>query len=494
MKISNHIDNLICPDCSSQDDEHGLTYKNSQIFCSNCKRNFIFDNGIIDLLPSRPQKISNNVKRVFSDYYKKQFKISANASFRDASAWGEIKDLSKGYQLYLKVEQELIYKNYSIDRNIFCDLSGSQGYFSLNASKHFKTVFFCDINLEYLHYAKKLFKGNGITNVIFIRLDYLQLPFKSKTLDTVLSTDSLIYYGYESDKKVIQSAKSKLKSGGKFIFDLHSKKFYAPAKRIFEYSKMNIQELKQTFKNLNVLPLGRVPTILHPTKLLFDITSYLFFLPPVRYLCILGGENTQIMGGSYYNLSNYDTQDRWMSYWHQIDEIFSFAPKSLLVVGVGNGIVDRYVKNHNISVTTFDLDSDLRPDIVGDVSTYNFKNKFDVILCAEVLEHLEFKYFEKSLKNLHNATKDHLILSLPSHGLNMSFSLRLPFQKYINLFIKVPIPFYVLPTSEHFWELGWKNFPVSRIRERINSVGFLIEREYTVPEMPYHRMFILKKI
>jgi len=61
-------------------------------------------------------------------------------------------------------------------------------------------------------------------------------------------------------------------------------------------------------------------------------------------------------------------------------------------------------------------------------------NSFDVILCAEVLEHLPFRYFGKALNELHTVTKRFVVQSLPYAGPGFRFCLKIPFvgEKNIN--------------------------------------------------------------
>ena len=66
--------------------------------------------------------------------------------------------------------------------------------------------------------------------------------------------------------------------------------------------------------------------------------------------------------------------------------------KKVLTIGAG-GEVNKLLKKHSIensfNVTSFDISENMRPDILGDICTYDFEeNKYDYIVIAEVLEHL----------------------------------------------------------------------------------------------------------
>ena len=192
----------------------------------------------------------------------------------------------------------------------------------------------------------------------------------------------------------------------------------------------------------------------------------------------------------------YDTKERWMSYWYQINEVLKTKPKTLLEVGIGNGTVSDYLRKFGIKVTTVDIDKNLNPDYVASVtelSTLFDENSFDTTLCAEVLEHLPFKYFEKALRELQYVTKNYLILSLPHFGINVSFILKLPTIKKIEFAIKLPYPKKHEFNGEHYWEIGKKHFNLKRILQAIRKY-FSTEKTFIPPENPYHRFFVLKKI
>jgi len=46
--------------------------------------------------------------------------------------------------------------------------------------------------------------------------------------------------------------------------------------------------------------------------------------------------------------------------------------------------------------------------------------------------------------------------------------------------------------GEHYWEIGKKDFPLSKIIYDINSTGFTVIKTYRIFEFSYHRFFVLK--
>ena len=191
----------------------------------------------------------------------------------------------------------------------------------------------------------------------------------------------------------------------------------------------------------------------------------------------------------------YDSKNRFMSYWHQIQEVLKTKPKKILEIGIGNETVTNYLKTQGIEVVTVDIEKDLNPDYVcsvTDIDKYFKENSFDTILCAEVLEHLPFEDFEIALKKMHKITKNYVIISLPHFGINFRFSFKIPLRKEKNLLIKIPLPLIYKYDGEHHWEIGYRGYSLGKIL-KIFSKFFDIKKEFLVPETPSHHLFVLRK-
>ncbi len=93
--------------------------------------------------------------------------------------------------------------------------------------------------------------------------------------------------------------------------------------------------------------------------------------------------------------------------------------KEILEIGSGKKVNNEYPYSFK---DMFDdsnkfIQSDINPDFghnVIDINKIKFKNKFDVILCASVLEH-DF-YFQKAVDNIYNALKKNgtVIVTVPA--------------------------------------------------------------------------------
>jgi ubiquinone/menaquinone biosynthesis C-methylase UbiE len=199
----------------------------------------------------------------------------------------------------------------------------------------------------------------------------------------------------------------------------------------------------------------------------------------------------QVASG-HYERASYRSQDRWDSYWHQLDLIREVNPKTVLEVGLGEGVVADHLKRKGIAVTTVDIAADLHPDVVGSVTELPFKaGAFDVVLAAEILEHIRFDDVPKALSEIARVARTHAVISLPHPGYVFSFVFKLPLLPRIPLFFKIPF-FWQTHTfnGEHYWELGKRTYSVDRFLRIARRAGLSLRQSYSYADDPSHRFFL----
>ena len=197
---------------------------------------------------------------------------------------------------------------------------------------------------------------------------------------------------------------------------------------------------------------------------------------------------------SHYEGAAYRSGERWSSYWHQLALVYAAAPKTLLEVGVGQGIVARELRQSGVMVTTVDIAEDLAPDVVGSVTALPFPdNSFDAVLAAEILEHIRFEDVPQALSEIARVARDSAIISLPHPGYVFSIQYKLPLLPRIELFGQIPFFWQEHRfNGEHYWELGKKGYPVSRFVACAREAGLeLIELQKHADD-PAHRFFHFK--
>lgn len=198
--------------------------------------------------------------------------------------------------------------------------------------------------------------------------------------------------------------------------------------------------------------------------------------------------------GEWLDFSQYVTEYRFGSYWHQLDWVFRMAPRRVLEIGVGPGLVALYLRAKGIHVCTMDVESALQPDVSASVTGLPFADKsFDVVLCCQVLEHLPFHEFDRSLRELCRVCSKKAVLSLPDKTPGLGVSIRVPNFLFWDFCLSLPVAIRepIRRVREHHWEIGRWGYSSRRITKHLQGAGFALDRTYRVPAYPYHRFFIL---
>ena len=205
----------------------------------------------------------------------------------------------------------------------------------------------------------------------------------------------------------------------------------------------------------------------------------------------------RVPGCEHYSLK-YLLGGRIFSYAHQIHNVLTFEPKTVIEIGVGGGMVTAALRSLGIEGTTVDIQPELNPDVIASVTDLPFKDaSFDVALCCQVLEHLPFNQFRPALRELWRVTRVGAIISLPDVTRWGFVAAKLP---------KIP-PFslnWTLPRLRprelqqeqfdrdgHFWEIGFRGHAHRHIKTAMLEAGWTIQSEWRVPELRWHHFYRL---
>jgi SAM-dependent methyltransferase len=208
------------------------------------------------------------------------------------------------------------------------------------------------------------------------------------------------------------------------------------------------------------------------------------------------GKSEVAVASCVYFRREYDSKERFLSYWHQINEVMIIGLAPILEIGIGNAFVANYLKARGIDVTTIDIDERLRPDKVGSVLSMPFPDgAFKLVTCFEVLEHLPYEDFSKALSEIYRVLGEYAILSIPDSTGAHRIEIWIPKLGEFKRLIQLP---WVKPQKHvfdgcHHWEIGKDGYSLSRIISDMKRVGFEVEKTFRVFENPYHRFFKLKK-
>lgn len=204
----------------------------------------------------------------------------------------------------------------------------------------------------------------------------------------------------------------------------------------------------------------------------------------------------QVARAHYDDWLTYHRKARWISYWHQITEVLATRAATCLEIGIGAGFVRDALVKQGVAVTTVDIDQELGVDRVGDVRNLPCKDgEFDAVLCSQVLEHVPWQDVPRGVSELRRVCRTHSVVSLPQSGVGVGLSFGVSAGNWLaerGITLRAPDPRMYRFDGQHHWEVSSRGKGRNAVR-RILSEGFSVEREFPVPEFPYHRFYVLRK-
>jgi 2-polyprenyl-3-methyl-5-hydroxy-6-metoxy-1,4-benzoquinol methylase len=277
---------LTCPNCSES-----IINNKKTLHCSSCSSDFqILDENIIDLVSHNSFDFKTNASsESYSEY--SDLRNLGHPTEEKARLWGlESKFGISGFVFTLRNKIISL-----LEDEIICDIGAGVGNYSLFFANQAKFVFHCDLDLEAILSAAKEAKKQKINNILFIRCDYLYLPFRSNSLDCITSID-VLEKGYEHDSKLIEQISQKLISNGKYIIDFHTKERTKLTKAPItdRYSKEELTALinSHDLSITKIFGMGYLPTIRNFSRFFYSIGNVFckLFFPPARWL-VVGKKN-----------------------------------------------------------------------------------------------------------------------------------------------------------------------------------------------------------
>lgn len=189
---------------------------------------------------------------------------------------------------------------------------------------------------------------------------------------------------------------------------------------------------------------------------------------------------------SYSTLFSLIEQSRWV----MLNDI-----RELLYVGVGNGFVPAYLRSQGVEVSTVDINPDLKPDYICDVTELaeglNGK-RFEAVMACEVFEHLPFSSFGVCLRQL-SVVAERVLITLPVYrrfAFRFSGALRFG-RRERAVGVSLSLPKKILPPG-HMWEIGSDaENSLQRVRSMMHDV-FDSVSDYRMNLNPYHHVFEIR--
>lgn len=279
---------LRCPDDLAALQRHG-----AYLQCTCCKRKFnIFSENTIELLPKTAYciSVSERYREIYCNLLKTEFSWN-----KSAKGWGDLEMLVPGVKEYVKqlnrTVSELLGSNL---RGAICDISGGAGNYSLQLSEKAQLIFHLDLDPNSINSAFFKSKIRQKENAVFLRADYLQLPFANECLDGIVCLGHTLSHGFHHEHRVICEIVRCLKTGGTAIVDFsnYGRLWKLSALKNSSgctYTPRQLAQLLSDFSNISykVIGDGYVPVSLAVNEKVFNLLDRLFkiwFFPPSTWV------------------------------------------------------------------------------------------------------------------------------------------------------------------------------------------------------------------
>jgi SAM-dependent methyltransferase len=205
-----------------------------------------------------------------------------------------------------------------------------------------------------------------------------------------------------------------------------------------------------------------------------------------------GKRNEAAIPLDHYRVDQYDSLRRFVSYWHQIDEIRRRRPARVMEIGVGNGFVSRYLKERGFNVVTLDVNPQLQPDVSGSATTLPFADgTFDVVAAFEVLEHLPPACAMDALRELRRVMREVAVVSVPDRRLAFPLQVTIPGLGPRHWLLQCAFDRIKGLDPDHYWEIGRRDVSPRTFREWVGAAELRIEYDYRLFHSPYHHFYVL---
>ena len=198
---------------------------------------------------------------------------------------------------------------------------------------------------------------------------------------------------------------------------------------------------------------------------------------------------------SSYEFERYMSKARWISVWHQVNEVLRLKPESVLEIGPGPGLFKLIATQNGLHVETMDPDPELNPDHLGSATAIPLPDSsFDTVCAFQMLEHLPYESSLQAFGEMARISRNNIVLSLPDAEPVWRYVFHVP--KLGILDWSVRRPFSRLKRhqfdGEHYWEINKKNYLLNRILSDFARIA-KVKCTYRVAENPYHRFFVFEK-
>jgi SAM-dependent methyltransferase len=212
-------DRLSCPDDGAK-----LACAADHLRCTVCEREFpIVEEDVVDLRPAKLRELDADFA---SEMYRQGHLSEATKPLvlsPNAMGWGAQESVPTAWTERRRRQRDQVLPLLQAAARpdlVLCDLAAGAGYYSFEYAHSFHTVIHCDLSSDALSYAHHKAAAAGIRNMVFVRMDYLQPPFRN-SLDRLICLDTLIR-GEKHELQLLNSIRGSLSPAGVAVVDFHN--------------------------------------------------------------------------------------------------------------------------------------------------------------------------------------------------------------------------------------------------------------------------------
>lgn len=198
---------------------------------------------------------------------------------------------------------------------------------------------------------------------------------------------------------------------------------------------------------------------------------------------------------THYSFDNYMSLNRWCSIWHQLNILNQLAPASVLEIGPGLGILKTAGELFGINIKTLDIDPELKPDYIDNVTQMKFNDgEFEAVCSFQMLEHLPYEISLLAFSEMVRVSSKYIVISLPDSKQALRYFASIPKCGHLNFIVENPIHYAKehIFDGEHYWEINKRGYSLSKIKADFENIAKLV-KTFRIKENHYHRFFVFKK-
>ena len=190
--------------------------------------------------------------------------------------------------------------------------------------------------------------------------------------------------------------------------------------------------------------------------------------------------------------------------------------RSVLEIGPGNGYFSTILSTLGYAIKTADIKKRTNPDYLGDFRDIEIDKTFDLIAAFEMLQHVPPSDLPRTIKKIANITNRYVLISVPARVHRLSIGIEVPRMFAPSRLgmqsIRGKHSFSInwewprgadLDKSSwearddywnpHYWEIGRKSFPRSRLFDYIKAAGLKIIWHKYNPQHTHHMFLLAEK-